>query len=155
MVFQPLLQCTSTHPKEIQIICSHILVRLPRKISFKCALRGPSNQPRQATRAKNGENHLFLTGFQLLLPCTSTHPNEIQTVCSHTLPCLPSKISAGSAHSGWSNFGPLRTTFSTVGPPKYQLIRLLSEICPPGNAKCHNQKFCWDWSILSGLACSN
>ena len=55
------------------------------------------------TQAKNGENHRFLTVFQLLRSCTSTHPNEIQIICGHTLVRLPCKISAGSAHWELSN----------------------------------------------------
>ena len=54
-------------------------------------------------RAKNGENHRFLTVLQLLRLLTSTHPNEIQIICGHTLVRLPCKISAGPAHWELSN----------------------------------------------------
>ena len=66
--------------------------------------RGRSNLPwRRSTRAKNGENHRFLTVFQLLRSRTLTHPNKFQIICGHTLSRLPRKILAGSAHRGPSN----------------------------------------------------
>ena len=49
------------------------------------------------------------------------------------------------------HFWPLRTTFSTAGPPKYQPIGPVSEICVPDNAKCHHQKFRRDRSTRLGL----
>ena len=49
------------------------------------------------------------------------------------------------------HFWPLRTTFSTAGPPKYQPIGPVSEICVPDNAKCHHRKFRRDRSTLLGL----
>ena len=46
-VFQPLRPRTLPHPNEIQIICSHTIARLPRKISARTAHRGPSNRPQR------------------------------------------------------------------------------------------------------------
>ena len=102
--FQPLLPRTLTHPNEICIVYSHTLARSPRKISARLAHRGPSNRLcRQSTRGKNGENHRFLTVFQLLLLRTLTCPNEIRIVHSHTLARSSRKISARSAYRGPSN----------------------------------------------------
>ena len=95
---------TLTQPDELRIICGHTLARLPRKISARLAHRGPSNRPRRrSTRAKKGENHRFLMVFQLLRSRTSTHPNQIQIICGHTLAHLLHKISARSVHRGPSN----------------------------------------------------
>ena len=55
---------------------------------------------------------------------------------------------SGHLHS----FVPLRTTFSTVQPPKAQQIWPVSEICASGNAKCDHWKFCHDPSTQLGLA---
>ena len=115
-VFQPLLPRTSTHPNKIHTVCSHTLARSPRKILAKLPHRGPSNRPRRrATRAKNSKNHRFLTVFQPLLPRTSTHPNEIQMVCSHTLALLPRKISARSTQRGPSNLPRRGATYVILG----------------------------------------
>ena len=46
-VFQPLRPRTLPHPNEIQIICSHTIARLPRKISARMVHRGPSNRPQR------------------------------------------------------------------------------------------------------------
>ena len=104
MVFQLMRPRTSTCPNKICIIRSHTLAGLARKISAGSAHRGLSNRlRRRSTRGKNGEYHRFLTVFQLLCSRTSTHPNEIRIVCSHTLARKPRKISARSANRGPSN----------------------------------------------------
>ena len=141
-VFQLLCLRTLMHPNKIQIICGHTLARLPRKISAGSAHRGPSNRPRRrSTRAKNGENHRFLTVFQLLRSHTSTHPNEIKIICGHTLARLPRKSSARSAHRGPSNWPRRRSTRAKKGENHRFLMVFQLPDHPNLNRLCRFQRY--------------
>ena len=84
---------------------------------------------------RNGENHRFLTVFQLLRSRISTHPNEIQINCGHTLARLPRQISTGSAHRGPSNRPRRWSTQARNGENQrfltvFQLVLLHNLMCP-------------------------
>ena len=118
--------CTMTKFKS----SSHSLAHSTPKISAKLAHRCPSNRPpRQASWVKNDENCRFLTVFQPLLPHTSTHPDKIQNIRSHTLARWPPKISAKFVHKHLSYWPCRRANWAKKGK-KYRFFDSFSTAAP-------------------------